>query len=331
MGFINIYHMKASNSPFPVEYRTRVTRAWGDSLFKVVALIFAAFVFAILIGIAVDLFIRARPAIATFGWGFLLSREWDPVAEVYGALPYIYGTVVSSVLALALALPVSIGVAIFLVELAPTWLRNPLSAIVELLAAIPSIVYGLWGIFVLCPFLQSTVEPWLAVHFGTLPFFQGTPFGVGMLASVIILAIMIVPIITSISRDVIRAIPETQREAALAIGATKWEATRVILADARLGIAGATILGLGRAVGETMAVTMVIGNTPQISSSLFAPGYTMASLLANEFSEATTDAYLSALVYIAVVLLAVSLLVNIAARLLVWSVTRGRNVKGATA
>jgi phosphate transport system permease protein len=298
-----------------------------DRLFRLVTAGAAALVLLLVLVIVYQLWRQSHLSLGAFGWNFLATTTWDPVQEQYGALPYIFGTVVTATLALLLALPVSIGVAVFLVEIAPPWLSEPVSSIVELLAAIPSIVYGLWGIFVLCPFLQSTVEPWLQSHFGFIPLFQGTPYGVGMLAATLILAIMVVPIITSISRDVIRTIPVSQREAALAVGATRWEAIRIVLSDARLGIAGATILGLGRAVGETMAVTMVIGNTPQISSSLFSPAYTMASLLANEFAEATSDMYVSALIEISLVLLGVSLVLNTGARLLVWSVTRGYTVK----
>ncbi len=307
--------------------RRRRRRSVLDRLFHWSTGVAAAAVLLLVAAIVYRLWTQSHLSIDAFGWKFLTTTEWDPVQEVYGALPYVFGTVFTAVAALLIALPVSVGVAVFLVEIAPRWLREPLSAIVGLLAAIPSIVYGLWGVFVLAPFLQRTAEPWLAAHFGFLPLFQGTPFGVGMLAATLILAVMVVPIITSISRDVIRTIPASQREAALAVGATRWEATRIVLADARLGIAGATILGLGRAVGETMAVTMVIGNTPSISASLFSPGYTMASLLANEFAEATSDMYISALIEVSLVLLAVSLILNTGARLLVWSVTKGYAVK----
>ena len=247
---------------------------------------------------------------------------WDPVADEYGALTFVYGTLVSSILALVIAVPLSLGVAIFLSELAPRWIEQPLSFLVELLAAIPSIVYGLWGIFVLVPWLRVSAEPFLQKYFGFTPLFRGTPYGFGMLASGIILAIMVLPIITSISRDVMKAIPNLQREAALALGATRWETTRIVLSDARSGILGATILGLGRAVGETMAVTMVIGNRPEISASLLNPAYTMASVLANEFAEASSKLYTSALVEIALILFGVTILLNALARIVVWSVTR---------
>lgn len=257
-----------------------------------------------------------------FGWSFLTGTVWDPVNDVYGALPFIFGTVTSSALALVLALPLSIGVAIFLSELAPRWLERPVSFLVELLAAIPSIVYGLWGVFVLVPWLRNSVEPLLTKIPGSLALFRGAPYGFGMLAAGIILAIMILPIISTISRDVLRAIPNSQREAVLALGATKWESTKIILAGGRSGILGATLLGLGRAVGETMAVTMVIGNRPAISYSLLDPGYSMASVIANEFAEATSNLYTSSLIEIALLLFIVTILLNAIARFIVWSVTK---------
>ena len=262
-------------------------------------------------------------SIREFGWGFLTGVSWDPIKGQFGALPFIYGTVVSSLLALIIAVPLSIGVAIFLVEQAPRNIARPIAFLVELLAAIPSVVYGLWGIFVLAPFLREQVQPPLGRWFGSLPLFQGTPTGLGLLTGGIILAIMVTPIITAVVRDVLSAVPVSQREAALALGATRWESTRVVLANAASGIAGAIVLGLGRAIGETMAVTMVIGNRPQISASLFAPSYTIASVIANEFTEATGDLYLSALIEIGLVLFLVTFIVNGVAKLLVWSVTRG--------
>jgi phosphate transport system permease protein len=239
-------------------------------------------------------------------------------------MPFIYGTLVSSLLALVLAVPLSVGVAVFITEMCPQSLRAIISFLVELLAAIPSVIYGLWAIFVLAPLLRVYVEPFLAKTLGWTGLFSGTPYGLGMLAAGIILAIMIVPIIASITREVLIAVPQNQREAVLALGATRWEMIRIgVLRNARIGIVGGIILGLGRALGETMAVTMVIGNTPQIAKSLFAPGYTMASVIANEFSEATGDLYLSALVEIGLALFLVTLVVNALARLLVWSITGG--------
>jgi phosphate transport system permease protein len=258
-----------------------------------------------------------------FGFSFLKGREWNPIKGEFGALPFIYGTIVSSLIALLIAVPLSLGVAVFLVEQARPSLARPLAFLVELLAAIPSVVYGLWGIFVLAPFLRVHVEPPLQRLFGWLPLFQGTITGIGLFTGGIILAIMITPIITAVVRDVLAAVPVSQREAALALGATRWETTRVVLANAASGIAGAIILGLGRAIGETMAVTMVIGNRPEISASLFEPSYTIASVIANEFTEATEDLYLSALVEIGLILFLVTFIVNAVAKLLVWSVTRG--------
>jgi phosphate transport system permease protein len=257
-----------------------------------------------------------------FGFGFLRSSTWDPVNGQFGALAFIYGTVASSLIALLISVPLSLGIAIFLVEQAPPIIARPITFLVELLAAIPSVVYGVWGIFVLAPFLRERVEPSLARSFGSLPFFQGPITGIGLLTGGIILAIMITPIISAVARDVLAAVPNTQREAALALGATKWETTRVVLINGAPGIAGAIILGLGRALGETMAVTMVIGNRAEISLSLFQPSYTLASVIANEFTEATGDIYLSALIELGLILFLVTFVVNAIARLLVWRVTR---------
>jgi phosphate transport system permease protein len=262
-------------------------------------------------------------SIREFGFSFLVGSNWNPIKNEFGALPFIYGTVVSSLIALVIAVPLSLGIAIFLVEQAPARISRPVAFLVEMLAAIPSVVYGLWGIFVLAPFMREYVEPPLQRAFGWLPLFQGTITGIGLFTGGVILAIMITPIISAVVRDVLAAVPVSQREAALALGATRWETTRVVLANAASGIAGAIILGLGRAIGETMAVTMVIGNRPQISASLFEPSYTIASVIANEFTEATGDLYLSALVEIGLILFLVTFIVNAVAKLLVWSVTRG--------
>ena len=287
--------------------------------------------FAVLLILALivyELVLRSQLSWHAFGWKFFGGQDWDPVSEQFGALPFIYGTLVSSLLALILAVPLSVGVAVFTTEMCPRWLRGPLSFTVELLAAIPSVIYGLWAIFVLVPILRSYVQPFLAKILGWTGLFSGPPYGIGMLAAGIILAIMIVPIISSITREVLAVVPQHQREAALALGATRWEMIRMaVLRNARAGIVGAIILGLGRALGETMAVTMVIGNRPEISASLFAPGYTMASVLANEFSEATGDVYLSALIEIGLALFLVTILVNALARFMVWSVTRGTPVR----
>jgi len=260
-----------------------------------------------------------------FGWKFFWQSDWNPVSDQYGALSFIYGTIVSSLLALVIAVPLSIGVAVFITEMCPTGFRGILSFTTELLAAIPSVVYGLWAIFVLVPMLRQYVQPFLAKTLGWTGLFSGPPYGIGMLAAGVILAIMIIPIISSITREVLTVVPQHQREAALALGATRWEMIRMgVLRNARAGIVGAIILGLGRALGETMAVTMVIGNRPEIAKSLFAPGYTMASVLANEFTEATGDLYLSALIEIGLALFFVTIVVNALARLMVWSVTRGQ-------
>jgi phosphate transport system permease protein len=297
----------------------------ADRLFKAAMTMCGAAVLGLLALIIYELVLRSGPSWHAFGFKFFSGSEWDPVNERFGALPFVYGTLVSSLLALIIAVPLSIGVAVFTTEMCPRALRGPLSFFVELLAAIPSVIYGLWAIFVLIPILSRYVQPFLSRTLGWTHLFEGPPFGYSMLAAGIILAIMIIPIISSISREVLMVVPQHQREAALALGATRWEMIRVgVLRNARAGIVGGIILGLGRALGETMAVTMVIGNRPEIAKSLFAPGYTMASVLANEFSEATGDVYLSALIEIGLALFVVTIVVNALARLLMWSVTRGR-------
>lgn len=284
---------------------------------------------ALTILLAYSMLMQAMPAIHKFGLRFLFTSTWDPVKEIYGALPFIYGTLVSSALALLIAVPVSLGIAVYLAELAPQFIRQPLSFLIELLAAIPSVIYGLWGVFVLAPFLRCAVQPFLSKYFGFLSLFQGEFYGVGMFTAGIILSIMIIPTISSVVREVFSAVPFTQREAALALGATPWETIRVaVLKYSRTGVLGAVILGLGRALGETMAVTMVIGNRPEISASLFAPAYTMASVIANEFTEATSNLYLSALIEIGLVLFFITLMLNIGARALIWQVSN--KVKGQT-
>jgi len=301
----------------------------GDRLFKAL-LTAAALAVPILMGFLVyELWLGSRLAIERYGLGFVTGSIWDPVAEEFGALPLIVGTLVSSFLALLMAVPLSLGVAIFLTEFAPRALRQPIAFLIELLAAIPSVVYGLWGIFVLVPLLKAHVFPFLRDSFGFLPFFQGPIYGPSMLSASIILAIMIMPFIMSVSREVLLAVPASQREAALALGATRWEAViSAIVPYARSGIIGAVILGLGRALGETMAVTMLIGNRNEISASLFAPGYTMAAVIANEFTEAVGDLHLSALAYVALVLFLVTVIVNAGARLLIWRVSRGTPAGG---
>lgn len=289
---------------------------------------FPLIIMFLLAGILFKLSWESWPSIQKFGLPFLYQSTWDPVFENFGALPFIYGTLVSSFVALLLAIPIGVGTAIYLAEYAPWWVRNTISLLVDLLAAIPSVIYGLWGIFVLVPLMRSTVEPFLAKYLGFLPFFQGPIYGVGMLSASLILAIMIVPFIISVSREVILAVPPVYKEAAYAVGSTRWEAVRfIILSYAKQGIMGGIILALGRAIGETMAVTMIIGNNVKISASLFSPAYTLASVIANEFAEATSDLYLSSLMEIGLILLFVSVLVNIIARLLIWSVTKNHGVQ----
>lgn len=299
--------------------------AWGDRLFKWLLVLAALAVPALLVGLLWQLVDGARPAIAAFGTGFITSSTWDPVADQFGAWPLIFGTLLTSFLALLLAVPLSLGVAIYLTEFAPMAIRKPVTMMIELLAAIPSVVYGLWGIFVMIPFLTATVYPWLQATFGFLPFFQGPIYGPSVLSASLILTVMVMPYILSVSREVLLAVPDGQREAALALGATRWEAvTTAIVPYAKSGIIGAVILGLGRALGETMAVTMLIGNRHAMAASLFEPGYTMAAAIANEFADPTSPMHSAALMYVALTLFAVTILVNAGARLLIWRVSRQR-------
>ena len=310
-----------------VPHRTRTID--GDRIFRSITVLAATSIVIILLGMLVTMVYESLPAIAVSGFSFLTSTVWNPVSEEFGALSFFYGSVVSSVLALALAAPLSIAVALFITEICSRKTGGLISTLVELLAAIPSVIYGLWGVLVMAPWLQRTVQPFLNDYLGFLPFFRGAPYGVSMLAAVFILMIMIVPIITSITKELLLAVPDSQREAAVALGATRWEMIRLaVLPYARSGILGAVILGLGRAVGETMAVTMVIGNTPQISLSLLAPGYTMPSVIANEFAEASSKVHGAALMEIGLVLLVVTLIINVGARMLVWSVTRQSGGRG---
>src|SRR5277367_2252795 len=296
----------------------------ADGIFHFAMLACGLCVLALVGVIIYELISGSRLSWHAFGLKFFFRSEWDPVNEQFGALHFVYGTLVSSFLALLIAVPLAIGVAVFITEMCPRWLKGPLAFTTELLAAIPSVIYGLWAIFVMVPLLREYVEPFLARYFGWTGLFEGTPYGIGMLAAGIILAIMVVPIVSSITREVMTAVPQQQREAVLALGATRWEMIRTgVLRNARAGILGGVILGLGRALGETMAVTMVIGNRPEIAKSLFAPGYTMASVIASEFNEASADTYRSALVEIGLALFIVTVIVNILAQLLVWTVTRG--------
>ena len=295
----------------------------GDLIFRVITTLFAFSILMILAIMLVEMTVESMPSIRKFGWKFITGTEWDAVQGIFGALPYLYGSVVSSVLALLLATPLSIGAAVFITEICPKRWGAMIAPLVELLAAIPSVIYGLWGVLVMAPWLQSTVEPFLSEHFGFLPFFQGAPYGVSMLAAIFILMIMVVPIITSITREVLLAVPLSQKEAAIALGATRWETIMIaVLPYGKSGILGAAILGLGRAVGETMAVTMVIGNAPKISLSLLSPAYTMPSVIANEFAETTSKLHGSALMEIGLILLVVTLIINALARMLIWSVSK---------
>ena len=317
--------MEKVNSPVrqPEAAELRVPRRprrIGDPLFRWLTLLMALSVLALIATVGYELYSSSRLAQAKYGWRFLVRSDWNPVEEQFGALPFIFGTVVSSLLALVIAVPLSLATALFLTELAPRWLRQPLSTLIELLAAVPSVILGFWGATVMVPWLQAFLFPWLRAAFGFLPLFKGPIYGVGMLAAGMILAIMVVPIITSVAREILRSVPNLQREAAYALGATRWEVIRIaVLTYAKKGLFGAVILGLGRALGETMAVTMVIGNRAEISASLFAPSYTLASVIANEFAEAQNDLYMQSLFELGLVLLAVTVVVNIIAQLLIKS------------
>ena len=316
----------ASSAPSPVRkfLMERGNSALTDQGFRWIMLLCALTIFFIVGLIAWELIARSQLTIAKFGLSFFVKSEWDPVNANYGALPFIFGTLASSIVALIIAVPLAVGVAVFLTEMCPKFLRGPLSFLTELLAAIPSVVYGLWAVFVLVPILREHVNPLLMKTLGWTGFFTGPNYGIGMMAAGVILAIMILPIISSLTREVMTAVPHSQREAVLALGATRWEMIRTgVLRNARIGIVGSIILGLGRALGETMAVTMVIGNRPQIVKSLLGLGYSMSSVIANEFSEASDDMYLSALIEIGLALFIVTIIVNAIARLLVWAVTRG--------
>jgi phosphate transport system permease protein len=308
--------------------KTKSSGRIPDEAFAGVMVLCALSIFVIVLLILYVLIANSKMSMHAFGWKFFSGQVWDPVSGDFGALPFIYGTVVSSLLAVVMAVPLALMVAIFLLEICPQFLRGPISFLTELLAAIPSVVYGLWGVFVLVPIMRDNVGPVLTKYLGWTGFFVEPNFGVGMFTASVILAIMIFPVISSISRDVMRVVPVSQREAALALGATRWEMIRIsILRNARIGIVGSVILGLGRALGETLAVTMVIGNHPDIVKNLFAPAHTLSSVIANEFTEATGDLYLSALIEIGLALFLVTIVVNAIARLLVWAVTRGNTAR----
>jgi phosphate transport system permease protein len=324
----------SDSSKFSLVNSTRAVPSWKKSIFNLDSgfkgvMMLAAVIVLVIVGLIVaELIQRSGLAWQKFGMHFFFASDWDPVSGSFGALPFIFGTLVSSLVALVIAVPLAVAVAVFVTEMCPRPLRKPISYATELLAAIPSVIYGLWAIFVLVPLMAKYVEPWLIRYFSWTGVFVGPAYGIGMLTAGVVMAIMIIPIISSITREVLTVVPQHQREAILALGATRWEMIRIaVLRNARAGIVGAVILGLGRALGETMAVTMVIGNTPQIAKSLLAPGYTMASVIANEFAEATGDLYLSALMEIGLALFIVTIIVNILAGLMVWSVTRGTPVR----
>ncbi len=321
----------AASGSVRLQLERRLPR-FGEPVFRALATA-AAFVLLLLIaGLILVIATQSIEGIVHNGLGFLWGSTWDPVRSIFGALPFIYGTIVTSFTALVLASLIGVGVALFATELAPAWIAQPVGFMVEMLAAIPSVVYGLWGIFVLSPFLRDYVEKPLHDTLGWLPIFGGTPIGLGFLSAIVVLTIMVLPTVAAVSRDVVAAVPVSQREAALALGATRWETIRMgVLPYARSGIIGAAILGLARGVGETMAITMVIGNAPVISASLFSQGYTMASVVANEFSEATTTVYRSSLMEIGLLLLVITLLINAGARLLVWRVAYGASSRSVLA
>jgi phosphate transport system permease protein len=323
-------YSEAKTIPAGKEGRWRLSRLAhiADRVFPNMTLVFAAVIVAILVGLLIILNTNAVPAFNKFGLSFIGSTIWDPVREIFGALPAIYGTLLTSAIGLLLAVPISLGAAIFLVEVAPPWLSGPVSFIIEMLAAIPSVIIGLWGLFVLVPAIKP-VETWLSQYFGFLPIFSGTILsGLSIFSAGIILTFMVVPIITAVSRDAIRAVPVQQREAMLALGATRWETIRrAVLPYCRSGLVGGVILGLGRALGETMAVTMVIGNSYKLTASFFSPGATIASKIASEFGEASGGVFIGSLMELALILFAVTLLVNVVARVLLWRMT---SVKGSS-
>jgi phosphate transport system permease protein len=295
----------------------------GDEIARLITFLFAATVVLITVGLVVELWIGSALPRHKFGFSFFVTSVWDPIAEQFGALPFIYGTLVTAGVALFLAVPLGIGAAIFLAELAPQKLSDPLQFFIDLLAAVPSVIYGLLGVFIVIPMMRQWIQPALKNTLGFLPLFQGPAYGVGFFTAGIVLAIMVIPYIISVSREVLLSVPRDQREAALALGSTRWESTwKVVVPFAKTGIMGSIFLALARALGETMAVTMVIGNTPTISSSLFSPGYSIAAVIANEFTEATGDMHLSALIELGLVLFLLTFILNGLARLLMLLTTQ---------
>jgi phosphate transport system permease protein len=321
--------MEASTTTGPLEAgEERVARGkWGDPFFRNLTRFFALLVAVLLLGILVSLLRGSLPAFHKFGWRFLSSKEWNPVTEVFGALPVIYGTLVTSAIAMLLGVPISFGIALFITELCPKWLRQPLGVAIELLAAIPSIIYGMWGLFVLAPLLADHVQPWMADHLGSWPgvgqLFQGPPLGIGVLTAGLILAIMVVPYIAAVMRDVFETVPAVLKESAYALGTTTWEVVRnVVLPSTRVGVAGGIMLGLGRALGETMAVTFVIGNSHDLNLSLLMPGNTISSNLANEFTEAVGPIYTSSLIALGFLLFVITVVVLALSKLLLLRLQR---------
>jgi phosphate transport system permease protein len=320
-----------SKSPSPTLLIERARQIWrhGDRLYQLFLVLASISVMTLVLAIGYELWQNSALSRQAFGWNFLVTSVWDPALnDVFGALPFIYGTLLTSAIALLAAIPLGVGTAIFLAELAPDWLSQPLGFLAELLAAVPSVVYGLWGLFVYIPLFVRPISQFLNKTLGFLPLFEGPVFGPSRLAAGLLLAIMVFPTITAVSRDVLRAIPSSQREAALALGATRWEMiAQVLMPYGTSGLLGAIILGLGRALGETIAVTMVIGNNLDLSASLLHPGYTMASVIANEFTEATFDLYLNALIEVGLILFVISILINLVARLLIWRVSQRTKVE----
>ena len=325
-------HTQNGSSIPPIFARMRQIWEHGDRLYRLLLIVASLLIILLVLDIGYELWQNSTLSREAFGWGFIFSSEWDPALSFqFGALPFILGTLVTSIIALLIAVPLGLGTAIFLSELAPSWIKQPLSLLVELLAAVPSVVFGLWGLFAYIPLFVKPASQLLNQSLGFLALFEGPVFGPSRLAAGLLLAIMIFPTITAVSRDVFQAIPNVQREASLALGATRWEMiSQVLIPYGTSGLLGAIILGLGRAMGETVAVTMVIGNNSDLTASLLHPGYTMASIIANEFTEATFDLYLHALIEIGLILFAMSLLINLIARLLIWRVaqrTKGGQVR----
>jgi phosphate transport system permease protein len=321
--------METSTTAPTLEAREKLASQgrWGDHFFRNLTRVCALFVAILLLGILASLLRGSLPAFHKFGWGFLTSREWNPVTDVFGALPDIYGTLVTAAIAMLLGVPISFGIALFITELCPKWLRQPLGVAIELLAAIPSIIYGMWGLFVLAPLLAEHVQPWMSAHLGNWPgvgrLFQGPPLGIGMLSAGLILAIMVIPYITAVMRDVFETVPAVLKESAYALGTTTWEVVwNVVLPSTRVGVAGGIMLGLGRALGETMAVTFVIGNAHELNTSLFMPGNTISSNLANEFTEAVGPLYTSSLIALGFILFVITFIVLALSKLLLLRLQR---------